>query len=43
MASYDKIYMPSFIKIGAGVQAIIKFCPTNLRGYNISTIDGRDL
>jgi hypothetical protein len=35
--------MPSVMKTGAGVQAILRFCPTNLRGYNIGIIDGRDL
>jgi hypothetical protein len=29
------IYLLSFIKIGIGVQAILRFCYRNLRGCNV--------
>jgi hypothetical protein len=35
MASCGMIYLPSSMYIGTGVQAILKFCPRNLRGYNV--------
>jgi hypothetical protein len=34
MASCDMIYVPSFIEIGRGVQAILTFCLGNFRGFN---------
>jgi hypothetical protein len=37
MASCGVIYMPSFIKIDAGVQAILRFC---LRCCNVGITDG---
>jgi hypothetical protein len=40
MASYGIIYIPSFIKIGIGVQAILRFCLGNLRGCNVGITDG---
>jgi hypothetical protein len=30
MASYDKIHIPSFMKIDAGVQGILRFSLSNL-------------
>jgi hypothetical protein len=30
------------MKIYAGVQAILRFCLRNLRGYNVGITDGRD-
>jgi hypothetical protein len=38
MASFGMIYMLSFMKIGSGVQAILRFC---LR--NVGITDGEDL
>jgi hypothetical protein len=38
MASCDVIHLPSFMKIGKGVQAILKFCQRNLRGYGVSIV-----
>jgi hypothetical protein len=35
-------YMP-FMKIGTGVQAILRFCFRNLRDCNVGVTDGRDL
>jgi hypothetical protein len=37
------IYIPSFMKIGAGVQAILIFCLRNLKGFNVGITDGWDL
>jgi hypothetical protein len=37
------IYLPSFMKIGKGVQAILRFYFRNLRGCTAGIIDGRDL
>jgi hypothetical protein len=42
MASGGMIYIPSFMKIGIGVQAILRFRLRNLRGCNVIT-DGRNL
>jgi hypothetical protein len=42
-ASCVMIYIPSFMKIGVGIQAILKFCLKNFRGYNVCITDGRDL
>jgi hypothetical protein len=43
MASCGMIYVSSFMKIGRGVQAILRFCLRNLRDCNVGTTDGRDL
>jgi hypothetical protein len=40
--SCGMIYIPSFVKIGTGVQYILRFCLINLR-CNAGIIDGRDL
>jgi hypothetical protein len=37
------IYLPSFMKIGIGVQAISTFCLSNLKGWNVGITHGRDL
>jgi hypothetical protein len=42
-ASCGMIYLPSSVKIGPGVQAILMSCLRNLRGCNVGTTDGRDL
>jgi hypothetical protein len=31
----------SFMKIGAGIQAVLKFCLRNLRGCNVGITDGK--
>jgi hypothetical protein len=41
--SNGTIYISSFIKIGTGVQAILSFCLSNLKGCNVGITDGRDL
>jgi hypothetical protein len=43
MASGGMIYIINFMKIGRGVQAILRFCLRNLRGFNVFIIGGRDL
>jgi hypothetical protein len=43
MASDSMIYIPSFMKIGAGVQVLLRFYLRNLRGCNIDITDMRDL
>jgi hypothetical protein len=42
MASCD-IYISSFMKIDAGVQAILNFCLRNVRDYDVGITDERDL
>jgi hypothetical protein len=42
MASCGMIYAPSFLKIGRGVQAILRFCLRNLRGCDVGISDGND-
>jgi hypothetical protein len=37
------IYLPSFMKIGTGVQVILRFCFRNVRGCNVGITDERDL
>jgi hypothetical protein len=43
MASFGMIYVPSVLKIGIGVQRVLRFCLSNLRGCNVGVIDRRDL
>jgi hypothetical protein len=43
MASDGMIYIPSFMKIGTGVEAILRFCLTSLNGCNVGITYGRDL
>jgi hypothetical protein len=43
MACGGTIYISSLMKIGPGVQAILMFCVSSLRGYSIGFTDGRDL
>jgi hypothetical protein len=37
------MYIQSFMKIGAGVQATLRFFQRKLRGCNSGITDGRDL
>jgi hypothetical protein len=39
MTSCGKIYIPSFLKIGASVQALLRFIFRNLRGCNVGITD----
>jgi hypothetical protein len=43
MASCGMIYIPSFMKIGTGAQAILRVCLRNLRSCDIGITDGRDV
>jgi hypothetical protein len=43
MASFDIIYILSFMKIPTGVQAILMFCLRNLSGCNAGISDGGDI
>jgi hypothetical protein len=43
MALGGMIYIPSFMKIIIGIRVIVSHCLKNLRRYNISTTDGKDL
>jgi hypothetical protein len=43
MTSCSIVYLPGSMKIGRGVQAILRFCHKNLRGCNFSILGGRDL
>jgi hypothetical protein len=43
MAPCGMIYIPSFMKTDAIVQAILRFYLRNLRGCNTGITDGRDL
>jgi hypothetical protein len=40
---WHDMYIPSFMKIGTGVQAIFRFCLGNLGGCNVGLTDGRYL
>jgi hypothetical protein len=35
------IYIPNFMKNRKGVQAILRFCLTSLRGFNVGILMGR--
>jgi hypothetical protein len=39
MALCDMIYVPNFMKFGAGVQAILRFCLRNLRDCNVGIMN----
>jgi uncharacterized protein YraI len=41
MDSCGMIYVPSFVKIDTGVQAILRFCFRNFGGCNVGINDGR--
>jgi hypothetical protein len=43
MASGGMIYLPSFMRIATGVQAILKFRLRNVRGCDVGITDGRYL
>jgi hypothetical protein len=42
MALCGMIYLPSFMKFGTGVQAILRLCLRKLRDCNVGITDGRD-
>jgi hypothetical protein len=41
MTSCGMIYILSFMKIGTGVEAILRFCLRNFRGCDVDNTDGR--
>jgi hypothetical protein len=43
MGSGGMIYTLTSMKIGTGVQAILRFVLSNLKGCNVGITDGRDL
>jgi hypothetical protein len=43
MFSCGVIYTPSFMKIGTGVQAILRFCLRNMNNCNAGISDGTNL
>jgi hypothetical protein len=43
MGSGGVIYIPSFMKIFTGVEKILRFCFSNMKGCNFVITDGRDL
>jgi hypothetical protein len=43
MALSGVMHIPSFMKIGTGVQAILRFDLRNLRGCSVGITDGNDL
>jgi hypothetical protein len=43
MASGGKIYVPSFMKFGSSVEAILRLYIRNLRGCNVGVTVERDL
>jgi hypothetical protein len=42
MASYCMIWRLSFMRIGTGVQATLRFCLSSFRGCNVGTSDGKN-
>jgi uncharacterized protein YraI len=43
MASCSMIFLPSFMKINKGVQALFRFCLSNMNGCNVGSTNGKDL
>jgi uncharacterized protein YraI len=43
MASCGMTFLPSVMKIGAGVQAMLRFCLSNLNGCYVGITDGKEL
>jgi hypothetical protein len=41
--SYGMVYLPSFIKTGTGVEAILTFYLRNFRRFNVGNAGRRDL
>jgi hypothetical protein len=39
----SEIYLPVFMKICPGVQAVLRFCLSSLNGCNVDITNGRDL
>jgi hypothetical protein len=43
LGSGAMIYIPSFMKIAIGIQAILRFCFSNSKGCNGGITEGQDL
>jgi hypothetical protein len=43
MASCGMMYVPNFMKIGRGVEGILRFCLNNFKGCNDSITHSRNL
>lgn len=43
MPSFVMIFLLSFNTIGTGIQAILKFCLSNLNGCVVGITDGKEL
>jgi hypothetical protein len=43
MASCGVMYLTSFVKIGTGVQGVLRFCFRNMKACNDGITDGQDL
>jgi hypothetical protein len=43
LASSGMILISSFMKIGTGIQEILRYCLGNLRGCNVGNTDGKGL
>jgi hypothetical protein len=43
MASYGTMYIPGFMKIGTGVQAILRFSLRNIRSCDVGITERRGL
>jgi hypothetical protein len=43
MASCAMMFLPNFMKIGTGVQSILRFCLRSLNGCNVGITEGSDL
>jgi hypothetical protein len=43
VASCGMIHIPSFMKTGTDIEAVLRFCLRNLRGCNVGITDGGDL
>jgi hypothetical protein len=40
---YYEYYIPTFMKIGTGIEEILRFCFSSFRGCNIDITDGMAL
>jgi hypothetical protein len=43
ISSYGMVFLPNSIKIGVGIQAILRFCLRKLEGCNVGITNARDL
>jgi hypothetical protein len=43
MGSDGMTYAPSFRETGTGVEGILRFCLSNMKGCNVGSTDGKDL